>query len=736
MKKILILFVLLLGTSVLVKAQCNQSNYATTLAIPLASFPYTNTNSVTVSATIVNANPLQNFTYNCGGNAYACSNPAWWLNSATGSITFTFSQPVCNLTIITNGTNINEEFYFASNNGPITLSNYCAAGFATILGGTGLRCTQNAATGTIISISNAAGATQYTITHSGTGAGSRISLLDCYTTTGCSSPSPTIACTVPNQAYCAGDTTTVTYNATGTFNAGNLFRAQLSDALGSFAVPTVIGAVSSTALSGGIPCTVPAAALTGAGYRIRVVSSNISVIGSDNGTNIIINQYPIVTASAAPNDTICAGDNVTLSGNGAVNYNWSAPVINNIPFTPGATATYTLIGSDAIGCSDTTTIEVVVNPNPVVTIAVSPNDSICQNEMVTLTASGTPTITWAGSVVNGVPFSPSNTATYTVTGTDANGCTDTESQTVTINPLPVFNLGSDAQICDGDSLVLNAAISGATYTWQDNSTNPTYTVKQTGNYSVAVDLNGCIATDNILVTVNPNPVIELGPDVTYCQGESIDIGNTCAGCTYLWDDNSVQAIRKINQEGTYTVTVTANNCSSTDNIFVDEIPLPIVDLGQDATICFGDEIVLDVSRTGGTYLWQDNSILPTYTIKDIGTYQVTVTENGCSSKDDKVITYDDDCDCPVYLPNAFSPNLDGRNDKFRLLNSVFIKLDYFKIYNRWGQEVFSTTNPTDSWDGKVNGVESPIGSYYWVVGYKCLYKNSDHAQRGDVTLIR
>ena len=733
MKKLLFT-ALICAMSVVAFGQCNIANYATAFKIPPASFPYTNGANITVSAAVVGANPLQNFTYNCGGVAYACSNPAWWLNNSNQSVTLTFSQPVCNLTVVVNGTGLNEEFYFTPNAGAVQCSNICTQNFAYTNGGTSVICTGGNAVGSIITVDNPTGATQYVLTHNGLASGSRITLLDCYV--GCGSVTPGITCTVPNLGYCVGDTTSINFNSVGTFNVGNSYTAQLSDALGSFAAPTIIGSISSTATSGAIPCTIPAAIPTGAAYRVRVVSSNQALTGSDNGTNITINQFPTITATASPNDTICVGDNVTLAGAGGVTYSWTAPVLNNIPFAPASTATYTVTGSDAIGCSNTTTIQVFVNPLPIISIAVSPNDTICAGESITLIASGAPNIIWNGGVINGVPFTPIGNLSYTATGTDANGCSNTAVQTITVKPVPIVNLGPNTQICEGDSIVLNAGIPNGTYLWQDNSTLPTYTVKQTGIYSVTVDLDGCTQTDNISVLVNPNPVIDLGPDTWYCENESINIGDDCNGCTYLWSTNETSSNINVSQEGNYTITATANNCSSSDEIFVDEIPLPIVDLGPDTTFCFGDQILLDVTRQGGTYLWQDNTTLSTYTITDIGTYEVIVTENGCDNSDDKIVTYDDDCKCPVNLPNAFTPNGDSRNDVFRLMNPIFIELEYFRIYNRWGQEVFSTTNPEDSWDGKLKGVECEIGSYYWVVGYKCLYKNTDHQLRGDLTLIR
>lgn len=160
---------------------CNLTNYASAFAIPPTSFPYFSVSSgVTVSATVFNITNLGNVGYTCGANTFNCSSTAWWINSSTAFIRLNFSAPVTNFTMIFNGTNATEEFYFTPLTGTVTLSNFCPTGYSAT--GNALLYSNAAASGNIVSINNPTGSTQYTVTHNGVGSGSRISLLDCFVT--------------------------------------------------------------------------------------------------------------------------------------------------------------------------------------------------------------------------------------------------------------------------------------------------------------------------------------------------------------------------------------------------------------------------------------------------------------------------------------------------------------------------------------------------------------------------
>ncbi|MEI6817105.1 MAG: T9SS type A sorting domain-containing protein [Bacteroidota bacterium] len=163
--------------------------------------------------------------------------------------------------------------------------------------------------------------------------------------------------------YCPGDVMMVPYYAVGVFNSGNVFTAQLSNSTGSFASPTNIGTVTSTT-SGTITCNIPALTPTGTGYRVRVVGSNPSTIGTDNGTNITIaNNAPSITASGPT--TFCAGGNVTLTASSGNSYSWSPGGQTTQSIVATAAGSYTVHVTNISGCSGTSAATTItINPVP------------------------------------------------------------------------------------------------------------------------------------------------------------------------------------------------------------------------------------------------------------------------------------------------------------------------------------------------------------------------------------
>ena len=181
MKLKLHLFAFLFLFITTVSAQCTLANYLAAVRIPIASYPYTalSAPSLTVSAINSGAPTLGNSSYSCDGNLFAGASPAWWLNGAAQSLTFNFSSPVTSLTFLINGTNSTEVFYIVSNSTcAISLSNFCSVGYTSV-GGT-LTAGATAGLGSLITVNNPGGATQYVMTHNGLGAGSRVTLLDCF----------------------------------------------------------------------------------------------------------------------------------------------------------------------------------------------------------------------------------------------------------------------------------------------------------------------------------------------------------------------------------------------------------------------------------------------------------------------------------------------------------------------------------------------------------------------------
>ncbi|MCX6296823.1 MAG: hypothetical protein NTX97_12330 [Bacteroidetes bacterium] len=220
------------------------------------------------------------------------------------------------------------------------------------------------------------------------------------------------------------------------------------------------------------------------------------------GLTLINVPNPTVTAnSTAP--AICSGAPVTLTGGGASTYVWDNSVTDGVVFNPTASTTYNVIGTDVNGCTNTASIAVTVNVLPTVT-ANSSAAAICIGDIVTLTGGGAATYIWDNSVLDNVAFAPTDTTMYTVLGTDINGCTNTSSVTVIVNTLPIVTITGATSICNGSNTTLTAN-GASTYAWTGGPSTAGYTVAPSTNitYTVtATDLNGCINTATVLVTVN------------------------------------------------------------------------------------------------------------------------------------------------------------------------------------------------------------------------------------------
>lgn len=220
-----------------------------------------------------------------------------------------------------------------------------------------------------------------------------------------------------------------------------------------------------------------------------------------------------------------------------------------------------------------------------------------------------------------------------------NNCIKRDSINVLYIPSPAINLGNDTSLCPGEILSLNVTTLNAEYIWQDYSTNPKYTITQPGMYWVELTLNNCSNRDTIqisYVTISP---VNLGKDTNLCENEILPLNVTTSNAAYLWNDNSINPEYYVTQPGLYWVEVTVNNCSERDSINISYTPFPEINLGNDTSLCESKIVELDVSTANATYLWQDNSTNPSYTVTQKGTYWAEVTINNCSSRDFLTVDY-------------------------------------------------------------------------------------------------
>lgn len=288
---------------------------------------------------------------------------------------------------------------------------------------------------------------------------------------------------------------------------------------------------------------------------------------------------------------------------------------------------------------------------------------------------------------------------------------------------PQVDLGNDTILCNGQNISLKATFSGATYNWQDGSSDAIYTVTQPGFYWVEVTNSCGIGKDTIEIIAEKSPDINLGEDVTTCDNIPIILDATFRGTKYTWQDDSSEPTYTVNQSGIYWVEV-KNFCGSDrDTIEIIVQSEPTINLGEDRIACNDIPIVLDATFPDAAYTWQDGSEEPMYTVSQTGTYWVKV-ENSCGTMVDSIrfVYYEFD---NLNMPNVFTPNKDHHNEYFEIDDKLIGSS--IKIVQRTGKVVYESKNYQNDWDGG----NLPSGTYYYLITNKCGIE-----YKGWVTILR
>ena len=408
-------------------------------------------------------------------------------------------------------------------------------------------------------------------------------------------------------------------SVTATFSCGTSGPSTLMLTIGL--VPVIVassnpasvcsGGTSTLTASGGSTYTWMPGNLTGASVVVApLITTTYTVTGTNAQgcsntamTTVTVIPSPVVTANSTA-ASVCAGGSVTLTGSGASTYTWDNNVINAVSFVPTATTTYMVTGTFTNGCTNTATITITVNPLPFVT-ANSSAASVCSGGSVTLTGGGASTYNWNNNVIDAISFVPTATTTYMVTGTDANGCVNTATTTVIVNPLPVVTATSSAaSVCTGGSVILTGG-GASTYTWNNNVMNAfPFIPTATNTYMVTgTDVNGCVNTATVTVTVNGLLVVALGPNIIQCGGSAIlNAGNP--GSFYLWNNASTTQTISVSASGTYIVVVTdANGCTGSDTALVTINNAPAVTASASSVIVCVDDAVVTLTGTPTGGVW-------------------------------------------------------------------------------------------------------------------------------------
>jgi gliding motility-associated-like protein len=499
----------------------------------------------------------------------------------------------------------------------------------------------------------------------------------------------------------------------------------------------------------------------------------------------------LVVDPVAP--VVCKGESVNVSVNGASQYSWfpsyglSSTTGSVVIASPDVSTDYIITGKNSLGgteCVSTAQVRVVVDEFDI-TLPLA--ETLCKGEEHSVIANVSGgvapyTYTWMVNNTLSTEMSLSITETmdetklFQITGIDGNGCEITKSTTVNVYPDLVFEpYVNKTQVCPGDPVLFNASISGGTgepyefiFDGYYNNTILTIYPKETHMYKF-IARDGCQEVkDSIEIETYPIPFLDfVADDYAGCMPKEIKFTSVSVPqdliASFVWNfgdnDNNNLSIASspshtYDNKGEYDVTMsitTINGCNAdtTKENLIHVEPKPVLEFSpQPATASFIKPIIYfknnSVNVDSLDYIWSfgngelSNIQSPEYTYDATGVYEVEMigfTKYGCS---DTIYRYVEIVpEVKFYVPEAFSPNGDDINDTFLPKGENIVNRSYvMKIYNRWGEIVFETTNLYEPWKGDIkgNGLAKP-GTYAYYIEYKDIF-DVNYKSEGLLQLIR
>ncbi len=390
-----------------------------------------------------------------------------------------------------------------------------------------------------------------------------------------------------------------------------------------------------------------------------------------------------------------------------------------------------------------------------------------------------------GNVINNmaftIPYALTDTTTFTlITVADANGCVDSANNTAIVNvqPLPQGGIAGFNAVCAGDSALISfVAVTGAApfqvVIFDGSNTTTYYGIRPGVPFTIAPvnttstislvsvtdqDGNGCTRTTgfispDVVIAVNAAPQIQFDSLGGACIDKSpflIDQAKEISGIAGagFFSGDGVDPEGNFSPSlaglGNHTITYTYmgnDGCSASKSQDIVVNADPVANAGSDLISCMGVGVQLSASG-GQNYLWSPPAGLsdptvpnPVVNINATTTYTVVVTDsNGCTATDSATVVVSLVGKAIYIVPNAFTPNGDGKNDCFGIQHWGGVELEQFSIFNRWGQRVFFTKNPSECWDGTFNGTRQDAGTFVYMIQAKTPC--GDVSLKGTVILIR
>ncbi len=412
-------------------------------------------------------------------------------------------------------------------------------------------------------------------------------------------------------------------------------------------------------------------------YTLTLSVTNECGTATDSESFLVESAPDIIITSADPDQTVCQGSSIALTASGGTNYSWNSnSTLNttsgaNVIATPNGSNTYTVNATSAIGCPASESITLDVHPLPIPVIDAM--DEICAGDclVLPLTVSGgtapytsfswTPATGLSDANAQNPNACPPTTTNYEVTVTDANGCQGITDATLVVNPLPIVEAGTDITLCNqpvGEQLSGFSPTTGGTGVWSGTNVTPAgvYTPSAAGDFTVTytfTDNNSCVNSDVLNIEVIEPTTADAGADFSLCASvNSIQLIPVTPGGT--WSGNNVtpdgEFFPSIIGNTTLTYTLGGGSCLSTDELTIEVLENPSIDLGGDENICAGDEVQLNAVVSDGlapyvnptwspaTGLDDPTSLSPTASPASTTVYSFTIEDdNGCTSTEEVTV---------------------------------------------------------------------------------------------------
>ena len=497
-----------------------------------------------------------------------------------------------------------------------------------------------------------------------------------------------------------------------------------------------------------------ATGLSAGTYTVSVYDSNSCL----QTQTVTITQPLAITSTVSSTPASCGNNSGTATvsvsgGSGAYTFLWNPSAATTATATGLQAGNYSVTITDSNGC---TKIDIVaVSATGSVSATANPA-AICAGQTATLTASGGTNYSWnTGATTSSINVTATTTTTYTVI-VSLGSCADTAFAVVSVVSSPVANAGTNQTVCMGTVVTLNAT-GGGSYLWSNGQSTSSITASptSTATYSVTVTNSaGCTDVSLVTVVATPSVVANAGPDQTICTGSSVSL-SASGGTSYSWipatglsNPNIYNPIASPPGTTTYSVIVSSGSCPSASaivNVLVNTGP--VASAASNVTISPGQSTTLSAGG-GGTYLWSNGATDSPIVVAPLVTtiYCVTVTDASSCSDTACVTVYVEPLNCAgvstedaFVLPNAFSPNTDSQNDKWRMLYTSLladcIAEFHVAVYNRWGERVFEGLTIDFFWDGMYNDKPENTGVFAFYLNAS-LRDGTVIKKKGNISLLR